>query len=68
MKKCLQKPLGYGSMIIACEKSEYDCLCIARLHGQAVKTSPFHGGNPGSIPGGVIRRSSQVVRHGSATP
>ena len=24
------------------------------LHGQAVKTSPFHGGNPGSIPGGVI--------------
>ena len=22
-------------------------------HGQAVKTSPFHGGNPGSIPGGV---------------
>ena len=23
------------------------------LHGQAVKTSPFHGGNPGSIPGGV---------------
>ena len=24
-----------------------------RLHGQAVKTSPFHGGNPGSIPGGV---------------
>ena len=24
-----------------------------RPHGQAVKTSPFHGGNPGSIPGGV---------------
>ena len=22
-------------------------------HGQAVKTSPFHGGNPGSIPGRV---------------
>ena len=22
-------------------------------HGQEVKTSPFHGGNPGSIPGGV---------------
>ncbi len=21
--------------------------------GQAVKTPPFHGGNPGSIPGGV---------------
>ena len=27
--------------------------CI-RPHGQAVKTSPFHGGNTGSIPVGVI--------------
>ena len=26
-----------------------------RLHGQAVKTSPFHGGNTGSIPVGVIQ-------------
>ena len=26
-----------------------------RLHGQAVKTSPFHGGNTGSIPVGVIK-------------
>ena len=25
-----------------------------RLDGQAVKTSPFHGGNTGSIPVGVI--------------
>ena len=25
-----------------------------RLLGQAVKTSPFHGGNTGSIPVGVI--------------
>ena len=24
------------------------------LHGQAVKTSPFHGGNTGSNPVGVI--------------
>ena len=24
-----------------------------RLHGQAVKTSPFHGGNTGSMPVGV---------------
>ena len=54
-----------------------------RLRGQAVKTSPFHGGNTGSIPVGVIFsciicretayvnsvwRSSQVVRHRSATP
>ena len=43
-----------------------------RLRGQAVKTSPFHGGNTGSIPVGVItwylRRSSQAVRQWSATP
>ena len=26
-----------------------------RLHGQAVKTSPFHGGNTGSIPVGVTK-------------
>ena len=41
-----------------------------RLRGQAVKTSPFHGGNTGSIPVGVIRirRRSQVVRQWSATP
>ena len=43
--------------------------CLARwLHGQAVKTSPFHGGNTGSIPVGVIWRHSQVVRQRSATP
>ena len=29
-------------------------------HGQAVKTSPFHGGNPGSIPGGVTRLTSEL--------
>ena len=48
------------------------------LRGQAVKTSPFHGGNTGSNPVGVIFfnkehiiliwRRSQVVRHGTATP
>ena len=27
---------------------------IIWLRGQAVKTSPFHGGNTGSIPVGVI--------------
>ena len=26
-----------------------------RLHGQAVKTPPFHGGNRGSIPLGVTK-------------
>ena len=49
-----------------------------RLRGQAVKTSPFHGGNTGSNPVGVIFfnkehiiliwRRSQVVRHGTLTP
>ena len=29
-------------------------------HGQAVKTSPFHGGNPGSSPGGVTIRKGIV--------
>ena len=29
-------------------------ICDKRPHGQAVKTSPFHGGNTGSIPVGVI--------------
>ena len=33
-----------------------------RLRGQAVKTSPFHGGNTGSIPVGVTR---EVCRCGS---
>ena len=28
------------------------------LHGQAVKTPPFHGGNRGSIPLGVTKRIS----------
>ena len=33
------------------------------LHGQAVKTSPFHGGNTGSIPVGVILKSNDIVCH-----
>ena len=32
-----------------------------RLRGQAVKTSPFHGGNTGSIPVGVIYKIYGVV-------
>ena len=31
-------------------------LSEARPLGQAVKTPPFHGGNTGSIPVGVIKR------------
>ena len=30
-----------------------------RLRGQAVKTSPFHGGNTGSIPVGVTGESQR---------
>ena len=29
------------------------------LRGQAVKTSPFHGGNTGSIPVGVTEKSEK---------
>ena len=45
-----------------------------RLRGQEVKTSPFHGGNTGSIPVGVTLQlkkvwcHSQAVRQRSATP
>ena len=28
-------------------------------YGQAVKTPPFHGGNPGSIPGRITNKTSQ---------
>ena len=41
--------------------------CLIRLHGQAVKTPPFHGGIRGSNPLGVISRikSGLNCRHGS---
>ena len=32
-----------------------------RPHGQAVKTSPFHGGNTGSIPVGVTEHKIFVM-------
>ena len=31
-----------------------------RLRGQAVKTSPFHGGNTGSIPVGVTKKCLHI--------
>ena len=34
---------------------------LFRLRGQEVKTSPFHGGNPGSIPGGVTFKNEGMV-------
>ena len=37
-----------------------------RLHGQAVKTSPFHGGNTGSIPVGVIgHKRPEIILYGA---
>ena len=43
-----------------CQKNidKMNIICYSiyiRLLGQAVKTSPFHGGNTGSIPVGVIK-------------
>ena len=39
-------------------------LNLIRPHGQAVKTSPFHGGNSGSIPDGVtISKFMQKLLH-----
>ena len=35
---------------------ESNCRYQLWLHGQAVKTSPFHGGNAGSIPAGVTKK------------
>ena len=32
----------------------------ARLHGQVVKTPPFHGGNRGSNPLGVIGEDLEI--------
>ena len=37
-----------------------------RPHGQAVKTSPFHGGNPGSNPGEVTIWALSSVGRASA--
>ena len=33
-----------------------------RPHGQAVKTSPFHGGNTGSIPVGVTYMLAELLK------
>ncbi len=49
-------PLGHSSedIISIYEAEKKFWQDEARLRGQAVKTSPFHGGNTGSIPVGVI--------------
>ena len=51
MKKVLQFVVGYGIINLGQHESVNTEIW---LHGQAVKTSPFHGGNTGSIPVGVI--------------
>ena len=51
-KKHKQDNTGIAFMNIICREEESHP--IFWLHGQAVKTSPFHGGNTGSIPVGVI--------------
>ena len=50
MKKVLHFVGGY----VIINLGQYESVCRVWLHGQAVKTSPFHGGNTGSIPVGVI--------------
>ena len=37
-------------------------------HGQAVKTSPFHGGIPGSSPGGVTKKYGSIAQLGERLP
>ncbi len=44
-------------VILICRWDNGDGQALTRLLGQAVKTSPFHGGNTGSIPVGVIEHS-----------
>ena len=48
----LQIDSNYGNINLG--HHETDLITIRWLRGQAVKTSPFHGGNTGSIPVGVI--------------
>ena len=52
-KKLLPNVHAYA-IIYFVEVITNSILAVIRLHGQAVKTSPFHGGNTGSIPVGVI--------------
>ena len=67
-KKHLPNSFSYDNILLVAEQKSRQTKQKLRLRGQAVKTSPFHGGNTGSIPVGVIWRRSQVVRQWSATP
>ena len=67
-QKHLPNSFSYDNILLVAEQKSRQTKQKLRLRGQAVKTSPFHGGNTGSIPVGVIWRRSQVVRQWSATP
>ena len=45
-------------------KSDTKFKFSTRLHGQAVKTPPFHGGNRGSNPLGVISLK-EIIKYGA---
>ena len=53
-KKHLPNSFSYDNILLVAEQKSRQTKQKLRLRGQAVKTSPFHGGNTGSIPVGVI--------------
>ena len=73
--KVSEIPLDYSSIAQLIEHAAVNCAVVGssptrgvfnerikiRLRGQAVKTSPFHGGNTGSIPVGVIKNINKVL-------
>ena len=56
LKKCLHSSETYDRITFVTEIQRTQ---KTRLRGQAVKTSPFHGGNTGSIPVGVTEESEK---------
>ena len=52
-KKHLPNSFSYDNILLVAEQKSRQTKQKLRLRGQAVKTSPFHGGNTGSIPVGV---------------
>ncbi len=51
VERCVRDAEAASSNLVA----SMVCKIWLRPHGQAVKTTPSHGVNPGSIPGEVIR-------------
>ena len=54
IKKKVEKTLAICTQVRYINLLSRLTVIYIRFHGQAVKTSPFHGGNTGSIPVGVI--------------